>query len=333
MPLIRIREEDFPRQLAALEDAEGCHYSTERHLNFTREELLHAAWTSGHEQAFFEQQGLSAMHHYCQWKAAAVEMSIREVTDGPDSFWGATPMLGAMDPSERQGASYHLGLMMSTAWARRRYNIPWLLHLDLYREANEVIMRHDAGKSRPDLIGRDTQGRWAVFEAKGRKGYPGIQSKKDAKKQAMRVQTVAHEDPAHRLAVFAHFGPEPDNIGGRCHLQCLVIDPPGDPKHPQPMKFNFITHENFFQRYYQPWLNLFGSWSSSSNDGILWAPLSNSKMEIGLIAELADAVRRQDWNNIPKIASFPDRANRLIEEFGYWAGDGLIVRDLKKARS
>jgi hypothetical protein len=110
MPLIRITEEEF------------------------------SAWTSGREQAFFQQQGSEAMHHYCQWKSAAVQMSNREVMDGPESRWGATPMLGAMDPSERQGASYHLGLMMATAWARRRYNIPWLLHLDLYREQHDVVM-------------------------------------------------------------------------------------------------------------------------------------------------------------------------------------------------
>jgi hypothetical protein len=329
MPLIRIREEDFPHDFDELEDADEPEFVREVQpgLEFSREELLHAAWTSGHEQAFFQQQGSEAMHHYCQWKSAAVEMSIREVLDGPESRWDATPLLGAMYPSERQGASYHLGLMMATAWARRRYNIPWLLHIDRYRKQHEVIMHNDAGKSRPDLIGMDTQGRWAVFEAKGRKGYPSTQSKKDAKKQAMRVQTVAHQDPAHRLAVFAYFGPEPDNIGGRCHLQCLVVDPPGDPKHPKPMKLNFITQENFFQHYYQPWLNLFGSSSSFSDDGMLWAPLRDTKMEIGMVASLADALRRQDWVGIPQIASFSDGADQLRRKYGYWAGDGLIVRN------
>lgn len=328
MPLIRIREEDFPHDFDELEDADEPEFVRDVHpgLEFSKEELLHAAWTSGHEQAFFQQQGAEATQHYCQWKSAAVEMVIREVMDGIVPRWGATPMLGAMDPSERQGASYHLGLMMATAWARRRHNIPWLLHLDRYREQHDVIMRHDAGKSRPDLIGMDTQQRWAVFEAKGRKGYPGNQSKKDAKKQAMRVQTVAHQDPTHRLAVFAYFGPEPENIGGRCHLQCLVVDPPGDPKHPKPLKFNFITKENFFRHYYQPWLSLFGSSFSSSDDGMLWASLRDTKMEIGMVAGLADALYRQDWISVPKIAAFFDGANRLEKECGYWARDGLIVK-------
>jgi hypothetical protein len=90
MPLIRITEEDFPSQMAALDEAEGWLSQRDQHLNFTREELLHAAWTSGHEQAFFQQQGPEAMHHYCKWKSAAVEMSIREVIDGPAGLSATT---------------------------------------------------------------------------------------------------------------------------------------------------------------------------------------------------------------------------------------------------
>lgn len=327
MPLIRLREESFPRQWTALNEADAPHYATDQHLNFTSEELLHAAWTSGHEHVFFEQQGEDALLHYCRWKAAAVQMSIREVTDGTDSFWGATPMLGSMDPSERQGASYHLGLMMATAWARRRYNIPWLLHLDLYREEHDVITRNDAGKSRPDLIGFDTQGRWAVFEAKGRKSYPSTKCKKDAKRQAMRVQTVAGENAAHRLAVFAHFGPEPDNIAGRCHLQCLVIDPPADPHHPNPMNFDFVTRQNFFRHYYHPWLELTNPRRSSKDgEGMLWSPLRSHKLEFGILAELAFALQKQNWEKAPEIINQAQAAAQISDTLGYWAGDGIAIR-------
>lgn len=328
MPLIRIREEEFPHQAVALAAAEGWISAREEHLDFSREELLHAALTSGHEQTFFlDNRAVGpALFEYCKWKRSAVEMSIREVADGQEFRWGATAMLGAMDPSERQGVSYHLGLMMATAWARRRLNIPWLLHLDLYRDQHDVIMRNDAGKSRPDLIGLDTQARWAVFESKGRKGYPGGTSKKDAKRQAMRVQTIGGEDPVHRLAVFAHFGPEPDNIGGRCHLQCLVIDPPGDPQHPKPLNLDFVACGDFFERYYRLWSILDWPGNRGDDDNILWLPNFGIDFEVGLHTQIAAALLQKDWRGILKFAGSCQDADRLKDKYGYWTGDGLVVR-------
>lgn len=277
MPAIYIREEEFPKDQAEFDAATTCSASAKSEEYFTREELLHAAFTSGHEQSFFEQyHGADAMHHYCQWKRSAVEMSIREVDDGGVTRWGATEMLAAMDPSERQGASYHLGIMMTTAWARRKLQMGCLLHLDLYRDEKDVIMVDEQCRSRPDLIGQGGAEDWSVFESKGRKSSPSFKDKKEAKTQAMRVLSIDKHTEIGRFAVFAYFGPEPNDPNGRCFLHALVIDPPGDANHPTPFKWDFINQSNFLHRYYRPWMSLFDPNASADPDGMIWVPLTDA---------------------------------------------------------
>jgi hypothetical protein len=331
MPRLQIRREEFPDDPDDFEEAWDPDPRQTINREVGRAELLHAAFTSGHEQAFFEEQGgpADAMRFYCEWKRNAIEMSVREVNDDGVLRWGGTQMLKAMDPSERQGASYHLGLTVATVWARRKLQpIPYLLHLDLYRHAYSVQMQDATSRSRPDLIGLDSQDRWSVFECKGRKASPSSKDKKDAKRQTIRVQSIACAAPHERFAVFAFFGAEGQALQERCHLQALVIDPPGDANAQKPLSFDFVKKADFLERYYRPWVNFFDHNLNLKKDadGLLWIPMKGAKIEIALLAEVEAACRSNAWDSVPLLAAHLKGAQNMRDKYGYWAGDGLVVR-------
>ncbi len=70
-----------------------------------------------------------------------------------------------LDPSEKGAVSYFLGLTLAKAFAERELDVPWLMHLDVYRKELAPVL---SGQSRPDLVGQTTGGSWVVIEAKGR---------------------------------------------------------------------------------------------------------------------------------------------------------------------
>ena len=333
MPLIRITEEDFPKNLVDLEAATKASssqvFSPEQ--DFTWEELMHAACTSGHEKEFFRNNNSigDPLGSYCDWKRNAVAMSIEEVEIGNSSRFVASEMLTRMDPSERQGASYHLGLMMTTLWARRRLGIKWLLHLDLYRDQYDVKMNDETSRSRPDLIGLDSSNQWSVFECKGRKSLPSTKCKKDAKKQVMRVNTISNQNPVNRVAVFAYFTAESEGSGRRPQLECLAIDPEFDSKEPEPLAFDFVELDSFFERYYRIWR--FIHWIGMPgylDDNLYWRPLSFG-YEIGIHQEFASAIQSKKWAKLLKLSKKID-AEAMRAKYGYWAGDGIVIRKTEK---
>lgn len=332
MPLIRITEEDFSKNLVDLESATKASSSQvfSPGEDFTWEELIHAAYTSGHEQEFFlkENNFTSAFEAYCIWKRNAVCMSIEETDLGTTSHYVATEMLERMDPSERQGASYQLGVMMTAAWARRRLDVPWLLHLDLYGEQYHVQMNDETSRSRPDLIGLDRSGMWSVFECKGRKNQPGLRSKKDAKRQVMRVSTISNQNPANRVAVFAYFTKDTNNSNRPSRLECLAVDPEFDITDSEPLAFDFVELSSFFEHYYRMWkyiaLPITPDW-----DKVTWWPGSIAGYEIGLHAEYAIAILSADWAKLLKLSKKID-AEAMRAKYGYWAGDGIVIRKTEK---
>ena len=78
----------------------------------------------------------------------------------------------SLDPSEKSAISYFLGLTFTKLMATRLFGIPWLMHLDVYKNHLSIL----TGGRRPDLVGQDSWGRWSVFEAKGRtsRKEPGV---------------------------------------------------------------------------------------------------------------------------------------------------------------
>lgn len=73
----------------------------------------------------------------------------------------------AMDPTEKGGINFYLGMIFLKLCAHKLLDIPMLVHLHWMKTNHDLTLL--SGRSSPDLLGFDTTTyRWSVFEAKGR---------------------------------------------------------------------------------------------------------------------------------------------------------------------
>lgn len=162
-------------------------------------ELIWSALTIGRPSRFrFLDQEESALHEAI-FRVAAVKMALEQ---GQLGRFYRTEAFASLDPSEKGMISYLLGMTLCKLFASRCLDTPWLLHLDAFRRTAPV---HLLGRSRPDLVGEDSKGRWHVFESKGRASLPSQPDRDTAKLQTQKVRSVSGLQPTLRVATFAFF--------------------------------------------------------------------------------------------------------------------------------
>ena len=169
-----------------------------------------------------------------------------------------------LDPSEKSAISYFLGLTLTKAFGARLLNVPWLMHLDVYREDLQPIFRNS--NSRPDLVGKNINDEWVIMEAKGRTNGFDRKALQKAKDQARQVIEISGETPILHVGLQVHF-----NNG----IMCLEVDDP-EPNKKKGIKLP-ISNEKFSDGYYRP----FKEWLS---DGEV-KPFRNTRYRQRAIAE------------------------------------------------
>ena len=177
------------------------------------------------------------------YRTALVYANLRET---PSGYLTRSDAYNALDPSEKGAVSYFLGLTASKLFAERCLQVPWLLHLDVYRARLGAVLR--PGRSKPDLIGRDSNGNWVVVESKGRTNGFDEDALAKAKAQARRVRTISGSSPRFRVGMQAYFESS--------QLRLAIDDP--DREEDGALLDLPITPEMINHEYYQPfraWLD------------------------------------------------------------------------------
>jgi hypothetical protein len=143
----------------------------------------------------------------------------------------------SLDPTEKGGVSYFIGMMAAKIVGTRLLDTPWLFHLSMLDSLGGEATLVD--KSQPDLIGLNRRRDWLVVEAKGRThGYSGG-AMVAAKLQTGKLRQINGANPAARIAVQAFFAPR----------LSLAIEDPDDPTEDAiDVKFDVRTPVN---RYYE----------------------------------------------------------------------------------
>jgi hypothetical protein len=201
------------------------------------------------------------------------------------------------------------------------------LHLDVYQQQLNINLQ--PGDSRPDLVGRHADGTWSVFEAKGRSSAPGRDAETKAKDQSKRVQDIGGKVPSSCFAFFSFFATDRNAVGRRkpkvVHLR--VIDPkPGDDDEAA-IRLPLFTTDQFFHLYYQPWIKLLSNTSVAPREGAFnWRRLEDLDFRVGMLTEVADALERQRYAQVPEIIGAIAQREGLAQEFPDWAGDGLVIQ-------
>lgn len=230
-----------------------------------------------------------------------------------------SPAYDGLDPSEKGAVSYFLGLTMAKAFAERRLGVPWLMHLDVYREELQPVLE---GQSRPDLVGQTTDARWVGIEAKGRTNDVKGPALERAKNQARLLRTVAGEEPLLRVGMVSHFR------GG--NLQLAISDP--EARRDEKALDLPLSRDQLQRDYYRP----FRTWLSQepaahktarAKHAFVAAHLSAVDLTVGLAVDLfgeEPPVTRAAEREVPKEEAFYVGSDGVLVELGsLWSTENM----------
>ena len=128
-------------------------------LSFTWPDLLWAAISAGRgELAHLFRHGPFSNFEIV-YRAAIIFSNLCETASGAIRRSAA---YDGLDPSEKGAISYFVGLTIAKLFVGMQLDVPWLMHLDVYRLQLQPVLH---GSSRPDLVGCNVAGDWIVVEA------------------------------------------------------------------------------------------------------------------------------------------------------------------------
>lgn len=234
-------------------------------IHFTWEELCRASITVGRRSwaDVWRHGRFSSLE--ALWRLAIIRANLLETPNGDLRQSGA---YAALDPSEKSGVSYFLGLALTKLVAEKLFDVPWLLHLDRYKED---IQPHLAFPERPDFVGMDAWRMWMVAESKGRsRGVP--RSLIDTgKQQVLSLRRIGAEYPLVRIVVATYFTKS---------LRARIRDPSAADR----LAFDIeLTPEQLARAYYRPIVEMIQSVDRSTR------PMKSTREEITTQLESLDA--------------------------------------------
>jgi hypothetical protein len=275
-------------------------------------ELVWAALTVGKWRDDLNTRGIYSLYEG-SYRTNLVRAFLRE--DGGEFV--RTDAYNDLDPTEKGYVSYHLGIIAAKVLASRLLSVPWLMHIDRYKNAYGVALR--SGGSRPDLFGPRhlrAMSNWLVLEAKGRTNNLKGDDAAKVRAQKRQVVTVGGRDPWIRGGVVAHFS---SGV-----LGALFVDPrPRRREHRREAFKDFHPEVGVFLRtYYAPLLALF---EDDSRDRIVFR---RNELPLRIVPEADIAVGLTNEAMPGLHGELPPRRRfRVLREPQLAiAGDGAIVR-------
>lgn len=174
----------------------GCH-----HMNLTWNELVWAAMTMG-------KPGIAFLLTH-DWHSVS-DLVVRSHTVYANLCENAryiekSSLYAGLDPTEKSGVSYFMGMLAAKVMGARLLDVPWLFHLSMIDALGGTAALNS--NSEPDLIGLRSNKEWVVAEAKGRTWGHSKSAMASAKNQTRQLRTINGQYPSLRVAVQASFNP------------------------------------------------------------------------------------------------------------------------------
>jgi hypothetical protein len=269
-------------------------------------ELIWAALTVGKARLQnLTQYGVFSVFE-ATYRAAIIYANLREASDG---VLVRSSAYDGLDPSEKGAISYFIGLTVVKLFSNRLLNVPWLMHLDVYREDLQAVL---VGRSRPDLVGLNTNYDWVVVEAKGRTNDFERPTLQQAKVQAQQISTIQGTQPVLRVGSLAYFD--------EGSLRFAIRDPEGHTRRERIPDLP-LTKDMLRTGYYRP----FHAWLEESalvEEAVIHDRpyIIASIPEFDLSVGLPDQVKRPD-----KLAPGTRERRRRVES-QFVGGDDVLVQ-------
>ena len=244
-----------------------------------------------------------------------ISMVLANLTRAQGNQLQKSPAFLHLDPSEKGSVSYFLGLAVCKLFAEALLGVPWLLHLDVYRDRLDLV-ENTTSRQRPDLIGRDSAGRWIVMESKGRTNgtSPGLLAA--GKWQTQYVRSIGGQAVSLRAAAVTYFS--------RGRLVFDWKDPEGFNEKALDLK---TDPEEYLRLYYRLIYNVLSNNESKPVSGYRLYSFEDIGFSIGLRSSIYEAYRRQqplgklEWPEKGRVLPLSSLTNQQF----YTGTDGVIV--------
>lgn len=269
-------------------------------LTTSWDDILWAALTVGRPNIAYVFQHGEASLYEAIFRLSLIRTAIEQDTSG---YLKRTAAFTKLDPTEKGAVSYFLGMTLCKLFAAKLLDIPWLLHLDVFRESlNPTLL----GRSRPDLLGEDYCGGWHVFECKGRSSsQPSNRDKIKAIIQAQSISAVDDVRCSLQVGTFAFFK---SNV-----LHFYWSDPELEDH-----SLKLVSPEHKWRYYYEPVLALVSNAENSIREVVSDSLQVNSDIH----SELNKLLSHGHWNAARATAI---RLRDEFKELGFQP-DGLRIK-------
>ena len=277
-------------------------------LSVTWDDVLWAAVTVGRpNRQYVFQHGAASMYE-ALFRWSMVRMAL-EQTGPRGSRLRRTTAAKTLDPTEKGAVNYFLGMAFCKLFADKLLRTPWLLHLDVFRPALNVVLK---GRSRPDLVGLE-QGtaRWHAFECKGRISPPDATAKTKAKTQAQRLVSI------NRIACTLHIGAVTFLRNDALHFYWR--DPPTEKEKGIDVPYS----SDVWRHYYEPVLDVIQASDANTlrSDQEALVPVEAADVKVGVHPLIRKHLDNQEWEQAQRAAS---EGEVSLKKDGYQP-DGLKI--------
>ena len=232
-----------------------------------------------------------------------------------------SPAFIRLDPSEKSAVSYFIGLFCSKMFAEAYFDVPWLMHLDVYYDQLRPVLK---GKSSPDLIGYSTSGKWIVIESKGRSNGFDAKAHKKARDQKTMIESVEGQEIAVSAAVQSYFSSGVLNL--------MIEDP--EEKSANALDLP-ISKASFFEKYYKLIGDLLAYCMHEdrtetvevAGQSFISTTLDDADLQVGLLEKIyrsRDYSSYADW--LPLMLDMRLSPEDYNDELNFLGRDGVLVR-------
>lgn len=260
-------------------------------LVFTADALAHALFTTGRAPGDRASHGLTSVFEWLH-RVALMPAYLRRL---PDGRIARSDLARQLDRSEKVALSYAVGQAMTGIFATHLLDVRYMMHVDRYGGSYQLVAPPGT-RSRPDLFGQRSNGRWIVAEAKGRSTPITTDLKLKMGLQKRMVQSVAGAPPEIAYGCCAYFE---KGSNGQEWLRLYSVDP--EENEPEAVHFRISSPDNFIAAYYAPFLAAIkaGKQIRESESDYLTASFGPFGVQVSILRSIAKRVRAAQNGRMP----------------------------------
>ena len=235
-----------------------------------------------------------------------------------DGYLENSVLFNDMDPTEKGGSNYFLGMVFAKMAAQELLDVPWLAHYSWYKKTGQISWQ--PSRSTADLIGETaTTNDYIVLEAKGRNNSQYGSALAKAVTQAkqnyyvngktckLHIGSVLYREKLSKRLAIVWEDPEPERLDGTLKLE---------------------MDRDFWREYYSvPW----DFWklqqeAPARSETVFGFRIKLDETAQRLIGNL-NASEKNFENSVEELRGWSRerRSRAATEPLENWNGDGLII--------